>query len=135
MNAHVSDPVPAGIPAINVSYTAVASSGSTTEVSGTQTGAIDDYVSLPVGGTVTYTVTVFIPASFTGDLVNTVTVTPPSNIDDVDMTNNTATDVNTFVCTGPDADGDGIPDMCDLDADKDRKSTRLNSSHVRISYA
>src|SRR5690554_3388607 len=119
MNAHVSDPVPAGIPAINVSYTAVASSGSTTEVSGTQTGAIDDYVSLPVGGTVTYTVTVFIPASFTGDLVNTVTVTPPSNIDDVDMSNNTATDVNTFVCTGPDADGDGIPDMCDLDADND----------------
>src|SRR5690554_6334578 len=119
LNAHVSDPVPAGIPAINVSYTAVASSGSTTAVSGTQTGAIDDYVSLPVGGTVTYTVTVFIPASFTGDLVNTVTVTPPSNIDDVDMTNNTATDVNTFVCTGPDADGDGIPDMCDLDADND----------------
>src|SRR5690554_4879323 len=119
LNAHVSDPVPAGIPAINVSYTAEASSGSTTEVSGTQTGAIDDYVSLPVGGTVTYTVTVFIPASFTGDLVNTVTVTPPSNIDDVDMSNNTATDVNTFVCTGPDADGDGIPDMCDLDADND----------------
>src|SRR5690554_4109776 len=119
LNAHVSDPVPAGIPAINVSYTAEASSGSTTEVSGTQTGAIDDYVSLPVGGTVTYTVTVFIPASFTGDLVNTVTVTPPSNIDDVDMSNNTATDVNTFVCTGPDADGDGILDMCDLDADND----------------
>src|SRR5690554_2453853 len=119
MNAHVSDPVPAGIPAINVSYTAVASSGSLTTVSGTQTGAIDDYVSLPSGGTITYTVTVFIPASFTGDLVNTVTITPPSNIDDVDMTNNTATDVNTFVCTGPDADGDGIPDMCDLDADND----------------
>src|SRR5690554_3570735 len=119
LNAHVSDPVPAGIPAINVSYTAVASSGSLTTVSGTQTGAIDDYVSLPSGGTITYTVTVFIPASFTGDLVNTVTITPPSNIDDVDMTNNTATDVNTFVCTGPDADGDGIPDMCDLDADND----------------
>src|SRR5690554_5969495 len=105
LNAHVSDPVPAGIPAINVSYTAVASSGSTTEVSGTQTGAIDDYVSLPVGGTVTYTVTVFIPASFTGDLVNTVTVTPPSNIDDVDMTNNTATDTDIpepipFECDG-----------------------------------
>src|SRR5690554_6645858 len=119
LNAHVSDPVPAGIPAINVSYTAVASSGSLTTVSGTQTGAIDDYVSLPSGGTITYTATVFIPASFTGDLANTVTITPASNIDDVDMTNNTATDVNTFVCTGPDADGDGIPDMCDLDADND----------------
>src|SRR5690554_3814868 len=93
-NAEIEDLVPAGIPAANVSYTAVVSAGSLTTVSGTQAGAINDLVSLPVGGTVTYTVTVTIPASFTGDLVNTVTVTPPVNIDDVDMTNNTATDIN-----------------------------------------
>src|SRR5690554_149742 len=118
-DAIVEDLVPAGIPAINMSYTAVASAGSSTNVTGTQTGAINDLVSLPVGGTVTYTVTVFIPASFTGDLVNTVTITPPAGITDPDMTNNTATDTNTFECTGPDSDGDGIPDMCDLDADND----------------
>ncbi len=93
-NAVVEDLVPAGIPAANMSYTAVASAGSSTAVTGTQTGAINDLVALPVGGTVTYTVTVTIPASFTGDLVNTVMVTPPVNIDDVDMTNNTATDIN-----------------------------------------
>jgi|GEM_PF-2259860 len=95
MNAHVSDPLPTGIPAGNVSYTAVASSGSITNVSGTQTGAINDYVSLPSGGTVTYTVTVDIPASFTGDLVNTVTVTPSADSEDPDLSNNTATDTDT----------------------------------------
>lgn len=94
-NATVSDPLPAGIPAANVSYTAVASSGSATNVSGTQTGAINDLVSLPSGGTVTYTAVVNIPSSFTGNLVNTATVTPPSNITDTDAGNNTATDTNT----------------------------------------
>ena len=97
-DAQVSDPVPAGIPAANVSYTAVASAGSNTNVTGTMTGAINDLVSLPKDGTVTYTVTVNIPASFTGDLVNTVTVTPPVNVNDTDMSNNTATDTDSGVC-------------------------------------
>jgi uncharacterized repeat protein (TIGR01451 family) len=95
LNAVVSDPLPAGIPAANVSYTAVASTGSTTTVSGTQTGAINDLIGLPVGGTVTYMVTVNIPMNFTGNLVNIVTVTPPANITDSNMANNTATDTNT----------------------------------------
>lgn len=94
-NATVSDPLPTGIPAANVSYTAVASSGAATNVSGTQTGAINDLVSLPSGGTVTYTAVVNIPSSFTGNLVNTATVTPPANITDTDTGNNTATDTNT----------------------------------------
>lgn len=111
LNAHVSDPVPAGIPAINVSYTAVASSGSTTEVSGTQTGAINDLVSLPVGGTVTYTVTVNIPSNFSGDLVNTVTITPPNSAVDINMANNTATDTDKMsYCTKPgDFTSVGVP--------------------------
>ncbi|MCX8525367.1 hypothetical protein OF897_15720 [Chryseobacterium formosus] len=95
LNASISDPVPAGIPAANVSYTAVASTGSTTNVSGTQTGAINDLVGIPMGGTVIYTVTVNVPMSFTGNLVNTVTVTPPTNISDSNMANNTATDTDT----------------------------------------
>ena len=95
LNASVSDPVPAGIPAANVSYTALASTGSTTNVSGTQTGAINDLVGIPMGGTVTYTVTVNVPMSFTGNLVNSVTVTPPANITDSNMANNTATDTDT----------------------------------------
>lgn len=102
LGATVSDPVPAGIPSANVSYTAVVAGGATTSVSGTQSGAINDLVSLPVGGTVTYTVVVNIPFAYSGNLVNTVTITPPSNITEVNNTNNTATDTNTqAVCYKP----------------------------------
>ncbi len=102
LNANVSDPVPAGIPAANVSYTAVASSGSTTNVVGTQVGAINDLVSVPVNGTITYTVNINVPLSFTGNLINTVTVTPPANSTDSNLADNTATDTDTNgVCYRP----------------------------------
>lgn len=102
LNANVSDPVPAGIPAANVSYTAVASSGSTTNVVGTQVGAINDLVSVPVNGTITYTVNINVPLSFTGNLVNTVTVNPPANSTDSNLADNTATDTDTNgVCYRP----------------------------------
>ncbi|MBW8522891.1 DUF11 domain-containing protein [Chryseobacterium chendengshani] len=100
--ATVSDPVPAGIPAANVSYTAAVSGGATTSVSGTQTGAINDVINIPIGGTVTYTVSVSIPFAYTGNLVNTATVTAPSNITDSNTANNTATDTDTqAVCYRP----------------------------------
>ncbi|MBU2946848.1 DUF6923 family protein [Zobellia uliginosa] len=95
LDASVTD-TPTGIPAANISYSAVASSGSVTTVTGTQTGAINDTVSIPVGGTITYTVTVSIPSTFTGDLTNTVTINNPVNSDDPDTSNNTATDINTL---------------------------------------
>ncbi|GEM_PF-1041910 len=101
MGAKVSDPVPTGIPAANVSYTATVSGGATTTVTGTQTGAINDVVDLPVGGKVTYTVTVTVPLDYTGDLINTVTVTPPSNTTDSDMSNNSVTDIDTAACFKP----------------------------------
>lgn len=102
LGATVSDPLPTGILAANVSYTAVAAGGATTSVSGTQTGAINDVVNLPVNATVTYTVTVSIPFTFTGDLVNTVTITAPANSADSNLTNNTATDTDTQeVCYRP----------------------------------
>ncbi|WP_390450870.1 DUF6923 family protein [Chryseobacterium sp. Alg-005] len=94
LGATVSDPVPAGIPAANVSYTAAVAGGATTSVTGTQTGAINDIISLPVGGTVTYTVTITIPATYNGNLVNTVTITSPSNSTDTNSANNTATDTD-----------------------------------------
>ncbi|WP_185146903.1 DUF6923 family protein [Chryseobacterium echinoideorum] len=94
VDALVKDAVPAGIPAANVSYTAVASSGSTTTVLGTQTGAINDLVGLPAGGSVTYTITVNIPIDFTGDLVNTASVTAPANITDSNPSNNAQTDTD-----------------------------------------
>jgi len=102
LGATVSDPVPSGIPSANVSYTAVVAGGATTSVTGTQTGAINDVVNLPVGGTVTYTVVVSIPFSFNGNLVNTVTITPPSNITETTPANNSATDTDTqAVCYRP----------------------------------
>ena len=102
LNAEVKDDVPAGIPIANVSYTAVASPGSTTTVSGTKTGAIDDLVGLPVGGTITYTIVVNIPFGFNGNLVNTATIKAPSNITDTNPDNNTATDTDTqAVCYKP----------------------------------
>ena len=103
LNANVLDNVPAGIPNANVNYTAVASAGSVTAVTGTQVGAINDMVSLAVNGTVTYTVTVSVPASFSGDLLNTVTVTAPANIVDGDLSNNQATDIDINACTQPGA--------------------------------
>ncbi|MGS0526811.1 DUF6923 family protein [Zobellia nedashkovskayae] len=93
--ASVTD-TPTGIPAANISYTAVASSASVTTVSGTQTGVINDLVSLPVGGTITYTVTVSIPSTFTGDLTNTVVIGNPVNSTDPDTMDNSATDIDTL---------------------------------------
>ena len=94
----VSDLLPAGIPAANVSYTAAVAGGAATLVTGTQTGAIDDTVSLPVGASVTYTLTLRVPANFAGNtLENTVTAMPPATIFDPDLTNNTATDINTIL--------------------------------------
>lgn len=121
LNASVTDNVPAGIPNANMSYTAVASAGSTTAVTGTQTGAINDLVSLPVNGTVTYTVTVAIPLTFTGNLANTAAVIPPVTSSDSNLSNNIATDIDVLssCLTGLDSDGDGIGDICDADADND----------------
>ncbi|MFC7346076.1 DUF6923 family protein [Chryseobacterium zhengzhouense] len=103
LGATVSDPVPAGIPAANVSYSVpVLTGGATTSITGPQTGALNDVVGLPIGGTITYTVTVNVPLAFTGNLTNTVTVTPPVNSTDPNTSNNTATDINTNgVCYKP----------------------------------
>lgn len=94
-DAFVTDAIPAGLTSTDVSYTAVASSGSSTSVIGTQQGAINDLVSLLVNGTVTYTITVSIPASFTGSLLNTAIVTPSSTYSESNTNNNTATDTDT----------------------------------------
>lgn len=92
LGVSVTDLVPAGIPASNVSYTAVTAGGASTNVSGTQIGPINDEVNLPVDGTVTYTVTVSVPTTFTGELTNTVNLTiSDASSYDTDLTNNTAT--------------------------------------------
>ena len=126
LGATVSDPVPAGIPAANVSYSVpVLTGGATTSITGTQTGALNDVVGLPIGATITYTVAINVPVAFTGDLTNTVTVTPPVNSTDPNNANNSATDIDSFnnpcaiTASNPDSDGDGIANSCDLDDDND----------------
>ncbi|WP_294283185.1 hypothetical protein [uncultured Chryseobacterium sp.] len=100
--ATVSVPLPTGIPAANITYTAVGAGGATTIVTGTQTGAVNDTVNLPLNGTVTYTITVNIPVTYTGNLSSTVSVTSPANSTDPNTANNTATDTNTqSVCYNP----------------------------------
>lgn len=102
LGATVSDPLPVGISTGNVSYTATVSGGATTSVVGTQTGAISDVVSLPVGGTVTYTVVVSIPITYSGNFVNTATIASPANSTDANLSNNTAVDTdNQTVCYNP----------------------------------
>jgi uncharacterized repeat protein (TIGR01451 family) len=110
LGATVSDPVPAGIPAGNVSYSVpVVTGGATTSITSAQTGALNDVVNVPVGGTITYTITIAIPISYSGDLVNVATVTSPANSTDSDSTNNTATDTDTAaVCyNNPNTTGTG----------------------------
>ncbi|GHF52103.1 putative repeat protein (TIGR01451 family) [Deinococcus metalli] len=94
--ATVSDPLPSGIAAANMTYSASASSGATTTVTGTKTGALSDTVTLAPGATVTYTVTIMVPSGYaSGSLTNTATVTAPSGITDPNSANNTASDTDT----------------------------------------
>lgn len=81
--------------AATVSWTCVSTSGGARCGAASGTGALNDTgLDLPPGAIATYQVTMTVPAGFTGDLTNTVTVTPPSNINDGNAANNTATDVD-----------------------------------------
>ena len=93
----VIDSLPAGI--TNMTSTATADAGVTATIltSGTQTGMLNDNISLlPVGKSITYKVTVTVPAAgYTNPkLTNIVTVKPNNTILDPDLTNNSAYDVD-----------------------------------------
>lgn len=108
LGATVSVPLPTGINAADVTYTAVVANGASTVVSGTQTGAISDTVNVPVGGTITYTFTINVPFTYTGNLTVGASVVAPSNISDTDLSNNSATDNNTLAgCYKPAATSGG----------------------------
>ena len=53
---------------------------------------IDDLVNIPSGSTVNYVLTAATAVDFIGRITNTVTVTPPANITDPAMANNSAVD-------------------------------------------
>ena len=92
----VSDPAPAGL--TNVTWTCQASGfGSCGNNGGQGTGGINRTVNLANGAnaTVTYTVSGRVTAT-TGSITNTVTITPPANAFDGNVSDNTATDVDTI---------------------------------------
>ena len=79
-------------------WTAVYSAGSTGSASGS--GDINSLVNLLNGGTATFTVTAPVRAGSFGNLTNTVTVANPAGLPDPDPSNNSATDINTFLNPG-----------------------------------
>src|SRR5262249_35801061 len=91
--ATVSDPFPAAISL--ASWTCSASGGATCTASGT--GDINDTVHIPPAASLTYTVQATISPSATGSLTNTATVTAPNGVTDVDLANNTSTDIDTLI--------------------------------------
>ena len=91
----VEDPVPVGISAGDITWTATAYGGATSIISGVQNGALLDTVDIPVNDSVVYTVNITVPLNFVGDLENTVTITADN---DTFPDNNTATDIDTKDC-------------------------------------
>ena len=91
----VEDPIPSGISAGDITWTATAYGGATSTISGVQNGALVDIVDIPVNDSVVYTVNISVPLDFVGDLENTVTITADN---DTFPDNNTATDIDTKDC-------------------------------------
>ena len=88
-NAQVVDVVPPQL--LDVQWTCVPSAGSNCDAVGH--GDVRDTVDLAAGGSVTYSISG--TTSQSGTLTNTATVTTPDDYFDVDVVNNTATDVTT----------------------------------------
>ena len=91
----VEDPIPTGISAGEITWTATTYGGATSTISGVQNGALVDTVDIPVNDSVVYTVNISVPLDFVGDLENTVTITADN---DTFPDNNTATDIDTKDC-------------------------------------
>lgn len=95
--AVVADVLPTAL--TGATFTATGTGGAVNfDASGS--GDINDTVDLPSGSSITYVVTATISADATGTLVNTATVSAPVGVDDSDLANNTATDINLVLASG-----------------------------------
>ncbi|MFN0084583.1 MAG: hypothetical protein ACKVX9_04280 [Blastocatellia bacterium] len=85
------------LPAVfsNISWTCTATTGSNC-FSGAGTGNLDTRVNLLNGGAATFLITATPDPSATGTVTNTATIAPPAGAIDVDPTNNSASDTDTF---------------------------------------
>jgi len=95
--AVVADTLPAAL--TGATFTATATGGAA-NFDATGSGSINDTVDLPSGSSITYVVTGTVSAAATGSLTNTATVTAPVGVDDSDLTNNTATDIDLVLAPG-----------------------------------
>ena len=92
VGASVSDVLPASLS--NVTWSCVGAGGGVCAPSGS--GDVVDVVDVPVGGSLTYTVSGDVAADASGSLVNTVSVSAPGGVTDPDVSNNSATDVDSL---------------------------------------
>jgi uncharacterized repeat protein (TIGR01451 family) len=95
VGATVSDPVPSSL--TSPTWTCVAAGGGSCTVGPVSGNINDTAVNLPMGATATYTLSGMVSASPSG-LVNTATITPPAGTNDPNMSNNSATDVDSVIC-------------------------------------
>lgn len=77
----------------NVNWTVAYNGGGSGPIAGS--GNINAALTLPVGANATFTVNAQVRSNATGSLVNTATIAPPAGIQDSNLANNSATDVNT----------------------------------------
>lgn len=90
--ALVTDIFPPQITLVN--WTCVPSGGATCTANGS--GNINDTVNLPVGSFVIYTANATIGSGVSGDLINTASVSVPAGYTDPDLSNNSATDIDSY---------------------------------------
>ena len=95
VDGDVSDPLPVGILAGDVTWTATPFGGATSTVNSVMNGALTDEVFIPVGDSIVYTVNIVVPPDFVGDLENTVTITVDN---DTFPDNNIAIDLDKKDC-------------------------------------
>jgi len=81
---------------LTCTWTCVPSGGANC-TAGPVVGSINETIDLPLGGAATYTAVCDINPGATGSLVNTATVNLPAGMTDPNLSNNTATDINTLV--------------------------------------